>query len=331
MKIKIALIFCTISLFFFTVKGQDLISYGSSPNIYLLHKVTPKESWFSVGRLYNVNAKELAKFNKLSVEKGLVINQSIKIPISSNNLVADLNTITSQEAAIPYYRIIGKSEGLYRTALNTGTTMQALRNYNNLTSDNLPTGTKLIVGYLKVKKSESSLINNEVKGLDVPPPIEEKAEVSKKENPIPEKVIVKKEEPIKQKEITEIVKETPKEAPPVLKQEKPSPSNDNNKEGFFIGDYVKQSKYNKVLEGNAATFKTMAGWNDNKFYALIDGVQAGSILQVTNKANGKTVYAKVLGEMQELKQNNGLKIRLSNAAAFALNANEDVFIVEIKY
>jgi LysM repeat protein len=333
MKIKIAFVIL-ICLSFTKIYTQELISQGIAPNLFLTHKVTPKENWFSVGRLYNVNAKELAKFNKITVEKGLAIDQSIKIPLTATNLVTDINAITSEEAAIPYYRIIGKSEGLYRTALNAGTTMQLLRNYNNLTSDALSTGTKLIVGYLKIKKSESSLLSTQVVGLDVPP-VQEVIEVPKKEIPTPvvEKPIVKKEEPvIILKEKPEVIKETPKKVTPIVHDDKIYPKSDGkNKEGFFKNDYDKQTKFNKEIEGNAAAFKTVAGWTDNKFYVLIDGINPGTILQITNKSNNKVVYAKVLGEMQELKQNNGLKLRISNATANALDITNEVFLVSIKY
>jgi hypothetical protein len=44
------------------------------------------------------------------------------------------------------------------------------------------------------------------------------------------------------------------------------------------------------------------------------------------------VFAKVLGEMTGIRQNQGLEVRISNAAASALNISEtDKFIVKVNY
>jgi hypothetical protein len=79
-------------------------------------------------------------------------------------------------------------------------------------------------------------------------------------------------------------------------------------------------------------FKTESGWQDAKYYLLMDAVQPGTIVKVINPGNNKAVYAKVLGEMSGIRQNEGLNIRISNAAAAALQiTEEDKFIVKINY
>jgi hypothetical protein len=53
---------------------------------------------------------------------------------------------------------------------------------------------------------------------------------------------------------------------------------------------------------------------------------------VINPVNNKAVYAKVLGEMSGIRQNAGLDVRISNAAAAALEITElDKFIVKVNY
>jgi hypothetical protein len=64
----------------------------------------------------------------------------------------------------------------------------------------------------------------------------------------------------------------------------------------------------------------------------MDAVQPGTIVKVINPDNNKAVYAKVLGEMSGIRQNEGLNIRISNAAAAALQIQEqDKFILKINY
>jgi hypothetical protein len=61
-------------------------------------------------------------------------------------------------------------------------------------------------------------------------------------------------------------------------------------------------------------------------------VPPGTIIRVINPTNNKSIYAKVLGEMSGIRQNEGLNIRISNAAADALEVMEtDKFIVNINY
>jgi hypothetical protein len=69
-----------------------------------------------------------------------------------------------------------------------------------------------------------------------------------------------------------------------------------------------------------------------KYYLLMDGVTPGTIIKITNPDNNKAVYAKVLGEMSGIRQNQGLDIRISNTAASALQVTEDEkFVVRVNY
>jgi hypothetical protein len=48
--------------------------------------------------------------------------------------------------------------------------------------------------------------------------------------------------------------------------------------------------------------------------------------------NNKIIYAKVLGEMSGIRQNEGLNIRISSAGASALEiAEQDKFIVKVNF
>jgi hypothetical protein len=65
---------------------------------------------------------------------------------------------------------------------------------------------------------------------------------------------------------------------------------------------------------------------------LIDGIVPGTIVKVVNPTNNKSVYAKVLGQMEGINMNKGLDIRISNAAASNLGITEtDKFIVKVNY
>ena len=79
-------------------------------------------------------------------------------------------------------------------------------------------------------------------------------------------------------------------------------------------------------------FKITRGGKEAKYYALVDGIEPGTIIKVINPTNNKIVYAKVLGEMKGIRQNEGLDLRISDTAASALEISEtDKFIVKLNY
>jgi hypothetical protein len=105
--------------------------------------------------------------------------------------------------------------------------------------------------------------------------------------------------------------------------------------GYFKPSFDQQVRRSPISKNETVTagiFKTSSGWEDAKYYLLMDGVQPGTIIKVVNPGNNKMVYAKVLGEMSGIRQNEGLNIRISNAAASALQITEqDKFVVKVNY
>src|SRR3954449_12409442 len=89
-------------------KSQNLTVEGSAPNLYITHTVAPKENFYSVGRLYNQNAKTIAAFNNLVMEKGLAIGQKVKIPLNDQNL--DLTGGGNSSDGVPLTHIVEKNE-----------------------------------------------------------------------------------------------------------------------------------------------------------------------------------------------------------------------------
>jgi LysM repeat protein len=83
--------------------------------------------------------------------------------------------------------------------------------------------------------------------------------------------------------------------------------------------------------GAAAIFKTTSGWQDGKYYCFHNTAEPGTIIKVTNNANGKSVYAKVLDAIPDIKQNSGLLLRISNSAADELGVTDTKFDCSISY
>jgi hypothetical protein len=62
----------------------------------------------------------------------------------------------------------------------------------------------------------------------------------------------------------------------------------------------------KEESGMAATFKSTSGWEDGKYYCLHNAAPAGTVIKISTKSSQRTVYAKVLDVIPDLKKNDGL-------------------------
>lgn len=85
----------------------------------------------------------------------------------------------------------------------------------------------------------------------------------------------------------------------------------------------------KTLTMESSIFKTMSGWDDKKYYVLANGIPEGTIVRLT--ANNKSVCAKVLGSLPTMKGDNGLQMRVSNAAAATLGLETNRFQLMVTF
>lgn len=337
---KICLLFLILP--FFTTAQDKLMVEGVSPSLYITHKVAPKENYYSIGRIYNVSPKDIAPFNKLQLDKGLSLGQTIKIPLNSSNFFQS-GTAASDETFVPVYYKIKEKEGLYRVAKNNNDlSLETLKQWNGITGDAVKNGAQLVVGYLKVKTELSSLAKNGIGtsiGAAAPVVIEEKKIITPEvvEKPVAKKTEEKKnkKEPEKKKEV-EVV-ETKVVPVPEVKVAEQVPVKKvvekNVTETDFKKLYESQLRNAEVAEatGNAGIFKSTSGWNDNKYYCLHSSATPGTIIKITNPANGNVVFAKVLDVIPDIKMNEGMLLIISSAGADALGAAEGNFNCSIKY
>jgi LysM repeat protein len=324
--------------FLLFAQNKPLVIEGVAPALYVSHTVAPKENYYSIGRIYNISPKEIAPFNSLEMEKGLSLNQVIKIPLSQSNFLQEGNA-GPDEVLVPVYHTTQGKEALARLSTNYNKVpTQAIMKWNKLKTETVPSGTKLIVGFLKVKKDLSPLAAN---AATKPAEVFAKTETAAK--PLAEKVVEKTEAtppkalpaPPTDKEITAETEKKPTTQMVVKTVEpaKRSGARKNFNGGFFKTDYDKQVKTREVLAetGEAATFKSTSGWEDGKYYCLHNNSTPGTIIKITNSSTGKNIYAKVLDMIPDMKQNEGLVIRLSNAAADELGTGETRFNCTLSY
>jgi LysM repeat protein len=275
------------------VSGQELYTHGTSADLHVLHTVAAKETWYSIAKKYNLQAKDIATFNNLSIDRPLEIGQSVKVPLTKSNFSQD-DPSGSVDDLVPVYHIVQEKEWMYRISVNHNKVpIEKLERWNNLTRDQAKPGKKLIVGFFTAKAP---------------------VETAKTDTPK-----------------TEIPKNTQASKPvptPVITTAPVTPANVPKDGGYFKSQYDENGKNRTGFSG---IFKSTSGWNDGKYYALMNNVTIGTIVKVNFPSTNKSIYAKVLGELPDMKESAGLALRISDAAAKELGAVSNKFNVEVKY
>ncbi len=320
-----------------TLNAQTKIQIqGTSPSLYLIHTVAAKENWYSIGRIYNQSPKEIAPFNNTAMDKSLAIGQKIKIPLTAINFSQD-GKRSGDEVFVPLYHTVQDKEWMFRiSTIYNKVPVETIEKWNSIHNDQLKSGMQLVVGYLKVKEAQSALAANgssTIKVVTAPPVVvKEIKPVEETEKKVPSGMA--KVEPIKAEIKEEPAKPDEQEQPKKeeIKTTEVQPVSvsgpANHKGGAFKKIY---GETGNATTGNAGIFRSTSGWNDGKYYALMNNVPVGTIVKVSFSSTNKSVYAKVLGQLPEMKESQGLTLRISDAAASELGVSLNKFYVDVKY
>lgn len=295
-------------------QSRDLILRKNENQFFLEHAVAKGENFYSIGRIYNVPARDIAAYNKLNMEKGLDIGQKIRIPLTETNFTQQANSGT------PVYYRAGLNTTLTRISeAYRGVGVDRLRYWNRRQLEEVREGEKLIIGFMTGTSMP-------VVTIDYSPPTSTEPVVQREPEqvapPVNNEPIVAKNEP-----------EPP--ARPVISEKEESRKGEEQGMGYFSNAYERQGRIQppaNQLTVTSGIFKTTSGWEDEKYYALVDDVSPGTIIRLENPSNKKIIYAKVLGGMSGIRMNATYDIRLSNAAASRLEVGEmEKFILQMTY
>jgi LysM repeat protein len=346
MKYSILSLICVLLAWHAAAQQTPALVIQEAGRLSLPHTVASKENWYSLGRMYNVSPQELTAFNRATLNDMLSNGQSLRIPLTATNFAQE-GQPAGDEVFVPLYHQVKEKEGLFRIGQDHGkVSPDQLRGWNNLQGDAIQPGMNLVVGYLRVKKSQSPLASggqsrvtektvagSEQKPPSVnPPPAEKKDAVARAEDKKPPQSQVNP--PATEKKETVVRSEDKK--PPQSQVNPPAESTQpvrnvaaaagtsDSPGGFFRSLHETQSAAGQAssITGMVASFKSTSGWKDAKYYALMNEVAPGTVVKFTHAATGNFVYAKVLGELPAIRENEGLVARLSNASLSALSLEE---------
>lgn len=317
---------CLVSICSF---AQNLEISGTGPDLYLEHSVLPKENFYSIGRNYNVSPKDIAAYNKLTFEDGLSVGQRVKIPLSNSNFLQS-PAVKASASTLPVIHKVLPKEGLYRISMNYNKVpLELLKDWNHLSSDDISIGAPIIIGFLKIDKSESSLANQTKESQPTPAvtTTAKKEEPKKITPPPPPNVAKQSNEQPSEPKIDHGTK------PEVVSMSVASKGNTNFGGGYFKKMYDQQVGNRPPVResGSGSVFKSTSGWKDGKYYCFNNDALPGTVIRVTDQNTGKSIFAKVLDVIPEIKQNENLVIIISNSAVEELGTSPEKFDCEISF
>jgi LysM repeat protein len=308
---------------------------------YLLHKVVARETWTSVSDKYNTTIAELQKANPgVSVLK---TNQIIQVPadkISEKQLKEEPKVEAPKEekkkqeiagkSTKTKYHTVAKGETLYRISKENDLTVDELKELNNLTSNNVKVGQKLIVG----KESSNSSVKSEPKAeVEKPKTTETSVETPVKsvETTVPTKT--KNEEQYTKQVAEQEASKVRTEPIKTAKVDTPSVySNPGTSRNSVVEKDPKSGIVtDRITENGVATWITDGELNQNKFYALHRTAPIGTIIKITNRMNNNSVFVKVIGFLPDTGDNANIIIKITQAAAQRIGAIDQRFQAELSY
>jgi LysM repeat protein len=304
----------------------------------ITHTIRQGETLSGLSAKYKTTVGDIMRLNNMTATSKLAIGQKVKIPATGTKVPA-ATTAPAPVAAKPVKapptklvpvteHTVKKGETLYKIAQTYHVKIDQVKTWNHLTGDGVAVGQVLSIG------ADAPAGGNPL------PPVQHQA---KAVEPLPEQTAAtpapKPVTPVTRPEETApapvVTPKPPVNTPSTPMVNKEEVSVDASKvgpkgyfESLFGVDVVGRSL--EKSSGTAMTFKTASGWTDKKYYILVNDIAPGSIVKITS-ADGKVIYAKVLWNMGDLKENEGLTYRISNAAADALGIADMKFQLTIAY
>jgi LysM repeat protein len=272
----------------------------------ILHKLDPKDNYYSLGRKYKVSPKAIMQFNN---NAAMQIGAIIKVPTDRPFLESSYNTpqkspaapqvvvkqhtntlpvVQQQQAPTPQQTVVTSNnaptqdykvsagETLYSIAKRFGTTVEDITSLNGLTSTTLTPGQ-----LIKVRAGQSTA------------PVQVAPQVTAKQDN------------------TTVV----------------MPGDSSNATKFNANHY---GLYEKDEKG-VATWMDDADLDPNKKLVLHRTAPIGTVIKITNPMTNLTTYAKVVGRFTDNEANKDVIIVITKNVAESLGALDKRFHVTISY
>ena len=268
----------------------------AAPADRTVHKVKAGETLYAISHIYGVNIYDIKKWNNLSSDD-LALGQELIVSGTSEKQQAPAEEepkqkITDAEAG---KHVVKQGETLYAVARQYEVTYAQLKEWNQLTSDDLSIGQVLKV------QAPTKPVTTPVVKEDPPTEVTPIADTN-------QEAILK---PVESTDQTDTDSQTGKDR---------------------IRDQVNsnENQFEKVYEEGVA-MEIENSPKTQKYLCLHRSLPVGTIVQVKNLMNSQSIFVRVIGKLPPTGNNENVLIRLSSIAYKRLGAIDARFPVELSY
>lgn len=296
---------------FFLISSFLIAAMASAQSAYFVHTIKDGETLTKLANRYGTTVGDIMRLNKMTTSSKLETGEQVKIPKTGEN------------AAEATTHVVAKGETLYSIAHKNHITVAQLRDWNNIADNTIKDGQVLRLTAPDTGGTAAVVAdNNTAAPTSEAPPVSSATDVKSAADDQATANTGSIADDTKQRADDDVASASSTAVSGVVAM--------NADEGVFGTAYQSRANGTELItKGTAAVFKTASGWQDKKYYILMNDVAPGTIVKV--QANGKTVYAKVLWNLGNVKENQGLSYRISDAAASVLNLSGDTFDVIVSY
>jgi LysM repeat protein len=334
-----------------TTAPQDSVGYEIvNGKLVILHKVEKGETLYALARRYQTSVAAIQQANGAAAQS-LAVGTVLKIPTERKPTAPAKkveNNIPTNTNAQKHTVIQGQT--LYAVARLYNVSVDDIRKWNNLTSDNLSTGQELIVGQKSanpVKHNETAtttpqVIEKDGKKIHTVANGESLFSIAKQYNTTAENLrrwnnLKQDALSVGQQVIVHQVEQNiiaPKpatnESTPTLQPNKENNPVNNTTPPTTIN--AATTGYEKIIENGIAEVVISEGGTEPRGHVCLHKTApVGTILQVKNELNGLIVFVRVVGKLPDTIANEKLIIRISKKAHERLGAVDKRFPVEVSY
>jgi len=273
---------------------------------YTTHTITKGETLSQLAQKYHTSVGDIMRLNNMNSKSQLKIGEKIKIPSSSSTTqrttepkASSKTNTTSPDTTIAIH-YVWNDETLYSISKKFGVTVEQLKEWNNLPDENIHFGQQLAVRpegvkLLAIGNEKTNAVTTNTTSAPV---------ATSNVNPDTSNNILQ-----------------------------PDSSNKNastdSSNSYFAKEFSSDNKNLKSVVGYGTIFKSTNGWQDKKYYILMNGAQPGTIVKVSTP-DGNSIYAKVLWAL-DTTSGHHLNFSINDAAASALAVNEQTFSLRVEY
>lgn len=315
---------------YFDISSNAQISSSEIKNIngkqFQVYHVVKGDNWYGIARKFDIPYSEIRFANKEMGDK-LSLGCQILIPVNNfrtlNPVIEDSPKTSSSVNAEANFHTVLQSQTLFSISRMYGKSIDQIKQWNNLVSNSISIGQKLIVSNKGFNENISS--NYEVKdnpaNINITP---KTTSISRVEELQPSESKFKKN--ISEDKKIEPAKDVKEIDTKIISKNKQPDINKNSDEKIVFA----KGRY-EVNENGLGTFMIEDDSNSNKYYALHRTAPIGTIVRVLNTTNSKKIFVKIIGTLPDTKENEGSLIKISKASADKLDVTEKSFPADLLY